>query len=147
MLVPIVKAEITSSRRQKLIRIDNGHWRFLTPLRFTQSWRHLPVTVTKLLETSNTTNQTSGPSAVQHRTSSPRHFPKAHAQFNHPYTALGHFFRFTAVFTESVSADEDSRHMSRPNCVQFVTQRLRANLPNGQLLPSSPTTVLYPFLI
>jgi hypothetical protein len=37
--------------------------------------------------------------------------------------------------------------MSRPNCMQFMTQCLRVNLPNGHLLPSSPTTILYPFLI
>jgi hypothetical protein len=37
--------------------------------------------------------------------------------------------------------------MSRPNCMQFVTQCLRVNLPNGHLLQSSPTTILYPFLI
>ena len=62
--MPIVKAEIISSRRQKLIRIDNGHWRCSEFLTFTQSWRHLPVIETKPWKTSKATNQTSGPSAV-----------------------------------------------------------------------------------
>jgi len=74
------------------------------------------VTEKKPLETSKATNQTSGPSAVQHRTASPRHFPKPHAQFIHPYTPLGHSFRFTAVCTGSVSADKYNRHVKTQLC-------------------------------
>ena len=49
--------------------------------------------------------------------------------------------RIWAVLTNTAGT------MSRPNCVQFVPQRLRVNLLNAPLLPSSPTTILYPFLI